>query len=306
MMATAMAKAYQARVKLAKLRRMFSIPRGQRVIDIGGGDGPFPRADVICEKYLTDDVERTNSLGNAGSRALVVGDVENLPFADKSFDFVYCSHILEHALDPSRAIAEITRIGRRGYAEVPSEYLELAATSMASHLWTVVKESDGTLVFREKAVPYPAPEVERVFRQVLWEKDDLYMAFYWKNYDRVFNIGVTWEGTIPHRVERLPERPSAFPKGKVDDLDAIRRALVAARAVKKRGVRAAVKSFATSRFTNPNIQTDVLSLIACPTCHRPLSRAGEEALACDACHLSYPYINGVPVLLLEHGTPVRS
>lgn len=305
MIASFLHELYKARVKYTKLRRIFSIPKGQRVIDIGGGDGPFPRADVICEKYLSDDVERTSPLGNAGTRALVVGDIENLPFADKSFDFVHCSHILEHTMDPSRAIAEITRIGKRGYIEVPSEYLELAAVSMAAHVWTVIRDADGTIVFREKEKAIPAPEVDRVFREVLWDRDKLYMAFHWKNYYSVFNIGVTWEGTIKHRVERLPARAAAFQKGQVDSLDSIRRALAAANAVKKTGWRAAVKSFATRQFTNPNIRQDVLSIVACPACGGPLATA-TTTLSCARCRLAYPYINGVPVLLREHAEPLRT
>lgn len=303
MIGSLLARYYQARVKLAKFRRVLSIPRGQRVLDIGGGDGPFPRADVICEKYLADDVERTNPLGNAGTRALVVGDIEDLPFADKSFDYIFSSHILEHAMDPSRAIAEMTRVGKRGFVEVPSEYLELAATSMESHLWTVILEKDGTLVFREKATAFPAPEVERVFREVLWEKDSSYMAFYWKNYSRVFNIGLNWEGTIRHRVERLPARPAAFRKGQVDDIAAIRKALAAAGGVKKGGLRAALKGLATKRLTNPNIRQDVLKVVACPMCRGPLETSSDR-MTCGRCRVFYPYVSGVPVLLKEHAAPL--
>ena len=293
-------QAYKTRVKLTKLRRIFSVPKGQRVIDIGGGDGPFPRADVICEKFLSDDAERTSPLGNAGTRALVVGDIENLPFADKSFDFVYCSHILEHTTDPTRAISEITRIGKRGYIEVPSEYLELAATSRPGHLWTIRREADGTLVFREKAVENPNPEVDRIFNEELWGKDKLYMAFHWKNYYSVFNIGVNWEGTIKHRVERLPAREAPFHKGDVGDLASMRRALEAAAGQKKTGLRSAIKQYVTDHFTNQNVRSEVLRFVACPSCRGSLSATAPETLSCASCGSAYPYIRGVPVLLTEH------
>jgi len=37
-----------------------------------------------------------------------------MPFPDKSFDFVYCAHVLEHVDDPIRACREIMRVGKRG------------------------------------------------------------------------------------------------------------------------------------------------------------------------------------------------
>jgi ubiquinone/menaquinone biosynthesis C-methylase UbiE len=41
------------------------------------------------------------------------GRVENLPFPDRSFDIVSCTHTLEHVRDLDRAIAELKRVARR-------------------------------------------------------------------------------------------------------------------------------------------------------------------------------------------------
>lgn len=47
-------------------------------------------------------------------------DLQCLPFADASYDFVYASHVLEHVLDDLRAIREIRRILRpSGIAVLP-------------------------------------------------------------------------------------------------------------------------------------------------------------------------------------------
>lgn len=37
-------------------------------------------------------------------------DIHNLPYADETFDFVLCSHVLEHVDDPVRATSEIRRV----------------------------------------------------------------------------------------------------------------------------------------------------------------------------------------------------
>jgi ubiquinone/menaquinone biosynthesis C-methylase UbiE len=40
------------------------------------------------------------------------GNVEHLPFADKSFEVVVCTHILEHVLDLPQAIRELKRVAK--------------------------------------------------------------------------------------------------------------------------------------------------------------------------------------------------
>ena len=47
-------------------------------------------------------------------------DLQDLPFADKSYDFVFASHVLEHIADDNKAISEISRILKpNGIAVLP-------------------------------------------------------------------------------------------------------------------------------------------------------------------------------------------
>ncbi|MCB1706410.1 MAG: class I SAM-dependent methyltransferase [Halioglobus sp.] len=41
-------------------------------------------------------------------------DIQNLPFADNSYDFVFASHVLEHVPDDDKALSEVRRILRPG------------------------------------------------------------------------------------------------------------------------------------------------------------------------------------------------
>ena len=45
---------------------------------------------------------------------LVVGDSENLPFFDQTFDIVYCNDSFHHYPNPQKAIAEIYRVLKIG------------------------------------------------------------------------------------------------------------------------------------------------------------------------------------------------
>src|SRR6476660_9288010 len=79
------------------------------VLDVGAGDAPFPRADIVVDKYVVDDFERGGDL--AFSKPVIVADAEALPFADHAFAYVIAAHVLEHAIDPVRMAGEFSRVG---------------------------------------------------------------------------------------------------------------------------------------------------------------------------------------------------
>lgn len=88
------------------------------MLDVGAGILPFPRADVLV------DIAQPNALAH---QEWIKADIikEPLPFADKSFDFVYCRHVLEDLHNPFHLIREIERVGKAGYIETPSPLAEL-------------------------------------------------------------------------------------------------------------------------------------------------------------------------------------
>jgi SAM-dependent methyltransferase len=101
-----------------------------KVLDVGGWYRPFNRADVVVDLMDYDSRGLGGSCG-AGSEhfsasSWLVHDISGgpMPFADKEFDFVICSHTLEDVRDPVRVCAEMMRVARRGYIEVPSRLIE--------------------------------------------------------------------------------------------------------------------------------------------------------------------------------------
>jgi len=132
-------------------RKIFikNIKKDDLVLDVGSGDKPFWRADVIVDKYLEDDQQRHSGAIVYDKRKLFVkADVENLPFKDKVFDFVFCSHLLEHVENPDKAIRELNRVAKRGYIEVPNGIVDLLKP-FPPHLW-YCDYKDGILTFMQK------------------------------------------------------------------------------------------------------------------------------------------------------------
>jgi ubiquinone/menaquinone biosynthesis C-methylase UbiE len=81
-------------------------------------------------------------------RWTVLGDVHDMLFRDKAFNYVICSYLLEHVECPIRAIRELERVGQKGNFEVPFEGAQ-KINDFPSHLWYVHSE-DGMLVFTVK------------------------------------------------------------------------------------------------------------------------------------------------------------
>lgn len=158
------------------------IPEDARVLDVGGADDVFPRADAVIDARPYDSRRRGSppppSLrqrlrGSSGADRQVldlperftaetwyVGDVCDAAtwtaLADQSFDFVVCSHVLEDVRDPVFVCRQLVRVGRAGYIETPSRFRECAKARADDedagwnhHRWIVDVEAD-RLVFTAK------------------------------------------------------------------------------------------------------------------------------------------------------------
>lgn len=54
------------------------------------------------------------------------------------------------------------------------------------------------------------------------------------------------------------------------------------------------------------MNSDLLSILACPKCKGDLTLAGDEkGLICESCRVVFPIREGVPVMLIEEAFPVR-
>ncbi len=99
------------------LLKFFGDLADKRVLDVGCGKGRFARvileenpATVICGLDISEEML---ACVPAGIDA-VSASMTELPFADSTFDAVYATESLEHAVEIDRAVGEMCRVLRPG------------------------------------------------------------------------------------------------------------------------------------------------------------------------------------------------
>lgn len=105
-----------------------SIKPSDRVLEVGPGATPFFRSDVLLEKKFDTKEEYTSQFGTNDKlktdKTIVYYDGNIFPFKDKEFDYIICSHVLEHVSDVSFFLSEIFRVSKKGYMEYPLIYYD--------------------------------------------------------------------------------------------------------------------------------------------------------------------------------------
>ncbi len=108
--------------------RITNIKSTDRVLEIGPGSTPFHRSDVLLEMDFDDEAEYEKQFGHADKlvtdKQIVFYKGDVFPFKDNEFDYVICSHVLEHVPDVPKFLAEVFRVAPKGYFEFPLMYYE--------------------------------------------------------------------------------------------------------------------------------------------------------------------------------------
>jgi SAM-dependent methyltransferase len=169
------------------MRQKLNPPKTGLVLEIGSGDNPHPRSDILCDRFLGENTERGGDL--VIDRPLVVADAHRLPFRDGVFVYTICSHILEHMDDPLQFARELMRVSKGGYIQSPSEIAE-RLFHWSFHRWYVNQVGD-TLVLYPKEEGEPFGELF----DYLYEYNPAYY-FFQRSMPDLFWVEQEWHGTV--------------------------------------------------------------------------------------------------------------
>jgi ubiquinone/menaquinone biosynthesis C-methylase UbiE len=88
--------------------------KNKKILEIGAGRSEFLSLFDRNNEVVALDISPILLKENKGKAKLVVGDAENLPFKDQSFDFVYMVGVLHHLEDQNKALKEVNRVVKSG------------------------------------------------------------------------------------------------------------------------------------------------------------------------------------------------
>lgn len=100
--------------------KLKALPEGSSLLDVGAGECAYkPFCDHL--EYLAQDIAEYDGTGAEGlhtgawdtSKLDFVCDLYDIP-EDRQFDTVFCSEVLEHVVDPVRAVEKMARLTKPG------------------------------------------------------------------------------------------------------------------------------------------------------------------------------------------------
>lgn len=280
-----------------------NIRQGDLVLEVGSGNNPNPRSDILLDRYLFDNGQRAGEFRIVVDRPLVVGDGYHLPFKNKTFDYVICSHILEHMEDPKAFMREMTRVGKAGYIEVPSDVSE-RIFGWNFHLWYCRLHGKTLVLTKKREGERFGGFFHRLIANQMW-----FRRFFEEHEDAMYTR-LEWKGSVHIRVVSKELTASALAS-----LDRRAYALLskASLVVWRDGIfafgfflrRARRKTRKVLQKTLWILQTllrkeslmhMVVSCSACPSCRGALRRRG-STIQCTLCKATYPMVGVIPILL---------
>ena len=178
-----------------------SIKSSDKVLEIGPGSLPDKRSDIYLEKNFSEQ----DSLKQRGlasrikyNKPVVYYDNLPLPFKDNEFDYIICSHVLEHITpgDLNFFIDELMRVSSKGYIEFPNIFYELICFTDV-HKW-FMNFRNNEILFLKKDI-FNTNYIHKSYQLMFYSKDN-YMYNSFLRYKEFFFAGFEWSNKIKYRI----------------------------------------------------------------------------------------------------------
>lgn len=246
------------------------------VLEVGSGGNPYPRSNVLLDAYEETRERHWEIL--VADRPTVLAFGENLPFKDKTFDYVIAAHVLEHTPHPEKFLAELQRVAHAGYIETPDAFME-RINPYKDHRLEVTLRDDCLVIRKKPAWIYDAELVELYEQRA---KRSVTRQLIPKNpFD--FHVRYFWKDKINFRVVN-PETDASWQPAATDrPVERIRGSSI------RQNVRLALLRIIRWMFSQRkrNAHIDLLPHLRCTKCHFGELTDTKQWLICGGCGSRY-------------------
>ena len=147
-----------------------------RILDIGCG--------YTANKYSTHVADTQDFSNLYKDKKFTHIKEKKLPFADKEFNFIIASHVLEHVEDIEYFIKELERVANSGYIEVPTRLEDnLVDVNEKAHIWWINFDDINNSLFitKRKQIIEPFLSVSTIQNLRKFFRDSLVTEIFWEN-----------------------------------------------------------------------------------------------------------------------------
>ena len=164
------------RTSKTHIEKILSQNPNWKVLDVGCGYGANEYATTISDILDLSDHYR--------DKTFVKITEKKLPFKDKEFDFIIASHVAEHVEDISFFLNELSRVGRKGYIEVPTKLEDnLVFENKKAHIWHLLFDDINNQLNISKKIQYiePVLTVSTIKKFNDYFRESLVIELYWED-----------------------------------------------------------------------------------------------------------------------------
>ncbi len=158
------------------INKLLKDKQSWNILDIGCGYNAHDQATVVC------DIKDLSSFYKNKNFVKLTNNI--LPFKNKEFDFVVCSHVIEHVKDVTLFIKELERISSKGYIELPTILEDnLVFENRNDHLWHMEFDDDYNKLLISKKVQFlePVLTVSSAKNFLQYFRQSLVIELFWEN-----------------------------------------------------------------------------------------------------------------------------
>ena len=273
--------------------RQFNIKRTDTVLEVGSGQRPLIRSDILCDKFPFSSYERLLKAPVVIDRPFVAADALHLPFEDEAIDFLYCADLAEHLDQPHKFLDECMRVAHKGAIITPSILAErLFGWDYHAVMYEV---RDGKLIIHRKTLKNWG-WFGGTFHELCL--DDKYFRQVFLRHPELFRVTYEWEDTIQY--EYAPtEDPEDTVWRRVSSADHVVEMSPDVVESAKRKMRSLLSQILRKWFLRRK-DIDLKPMLCCPACHGELNcQPAACMIECISCGRIYNVKNNVPMLLLD-------